>query len=320
MFRNVILLLSVALGTPDAAVLMADSPESAIDFAAPIRITSELVAEVPDPKFVTKNGKALDESAIEESLSSIVRRWGFDRFTRDSMVAPFALDLDSIPDANGRRVGHLVDVVFVVHVPLNDLRDEGALRRLAGINDDVENDVVATEEDDPTDVSSARRLTPEEIASHNLPNEIGYARIRFPLIAKLVLSGVAFGDSLDSGDDPSAPIIIRFGLDPSFTDEAQLPDNAASDLGLVNAWAKIERDDRGAKTLGAWQSYEGLGGYLTVVSVPGKENASLIHLVLAIHEPKKWFNGAPLLRSKLPLVIQDRVRGFRREIAARKSQ
>jgi hypothetical protein len=33
-------------------------------------------------------------------------------------------------------------------------------------------------------------------------------------------------------------------------------------------------------------------------------------------EPNGWFGGANLLRSKLPLVIQDEVRNFRRRLAA----
>ena len=37
------------------------------------------------------------------------------------------------------------------------------------------------------------------------------------------------------------------------------------------------------------------------------------HVVFA--EPVKWFDGANLLRSKLPPVIQGQVRSFRRELA-----
>jgi len=37
------------------------------------------------------------------------------------------------------------------------------------------------------------------------------------------------------------------------------------------------------------------------------------HLIFA--EPVDWFDGANLLRSKLPLVVQDRVRSIRRQWA-----
>jgi hypothetical protein len=38
-----------------------------------------------------------------------------------------------------------------------------------------------------------------------------------------------------------------------------------------------------------------------------------VHMVFA--EPKGWFEGRNLLRSKLPPVMQDSVRKFRRQLA-----
>ena len=43
-------------------------------------------------------------------------------------------------------------------------------------------------------------------------------------------------------------------------------------------------------------------------------DAMLIEYHVVFEEPEAWFQGANLLSSKLPLVIQDVVRSFRRKL------
>ena len=39
--------------------------------------------------------------------------------------------------------------------------------------------------------------------------------------------------------------------------------------------------------------------------------AILVECHGVFEEPQGWFQGAPLLRSKLPMLVQEQVRGFR---------
>ena len=44
------------------------------------------------------------------------------------------------------------------------------------------------------------------------------------------------------------------------------------------------------------------------------QGALFVEYHLVFDEPKAWFGGANLLRSKLPLMVQDNIRKFRREL------
>ena len=43
--------------------------------------------------------------------------------------------------------------------------------------------------------------------------------------------------------------------------------------------------------------------------------AMLVEGHFAFAEPREWFSGAPILRSKISLIAQDRIRQFRRGLA-----
>ena len=49
-----------------------------------------------------------------------------------------------------------------------------------------------------------------------------------------------------------------------------------------------------------------------LATVPG---ALLVEAHFAFSEPQAWFDGAPILRSKIGVVAQDQIRGLRRELA-----
>ncbi len=46
------------------------------------------------------------------------------------------------------------------------------------------------------------------------------------------------------------------------------------------------------------------------------EGALFFEMHVVIHEPEAWFGGPNLLRSKMPLVIQENVRNLRRRLKA----
>jgi hypothetical protein len=60
--------------------------------------------------------------------------------------------------------------------------------------------------------------------------------------------------------------------------------------------------------------YEGAGGYMHVAKLSDPSGACLIETWMVLHEPTEWFRGSNLLRSKLPLMIQESVRKFRRHL------
>ena len=47
---------------------------------------------------------------------------------------------------------------------------------------------------------------------------------------------------------------------------------------------------------------------------------AIVEVHFAFAEPRAWFGGAPILRSKIALVAQDQIRRLRRELAERRSR
>jgi hypothetical protein len=102
---------------------------------------------------------------------------------------------------------------------------------------------------------------------------------------------------------------VAWELDPRFAP------SETNDRRLQNRWVKRNRDERGQIVLGDPQSYAGAAGYLIVSGLTGIENASLVEAEIVFHEPADWFSGSNLLRSKVPLIIQESARRFRRELS-----
>ena len=97
--------------------------------------------------------------------------------------------------------------------------------------------------------------------------------------------------------------------DPRFDDDTKYP-NRWRGLGRVGqAQAPAEpRRYAGGASMTRISRLASLPGVLFVEG----------HFVFA--EPRTWFDGAPILRSKITLVAQDQIRRLRRDLAQRKSQ
>jgi hypothetical protein len=101
-------------------------------------------------------------------------------------------------------------------------------------------------------------------------------------------------------------ILIASVLDPRF----------ASDREFPNAYRQLERNELGEIKKGPMKPYRGAGGYLKATRLDDPPNSLFIEYRLVFSEPHDWFDGANLLRSKLPVLLQSRVREMRRELRA----
>jgi hypothetical protein len=92
-----------------------------------------------------------------------------------------------------------------------------------------------------------------------------------------------------------------------------LDDRFKNDKDYPNRWRHVLRSAEG-ETLGPLQPYTGLGGYVLVTELPEPKGALLFEMHFLLHEPPEWFGGYNLLRSKMPVKIQENVRSFRRKL------
>lgn len=283
---------------------------------AGITLSDDVSYTLPEPTFVSITGEPVASAVAQQSLTRIAGPQGVSRFTRDSVVAPLAVRTEAIADGGGKRIGHFIDVTFVVHQSIAEIRQSKVLDnfRSAAAGDSKVGTIKFPDNEnaDELETTMTRSLTASELSQFGVSldqkyESLGY--LQLPLLGKVILSGVARARrSVWSTEDESAPVILTWLLDSRFGSASPQADS------IANQWRAIQRNEVGQRELGPPQPYAGMGGYVAIAPLPGDAAASIVQIRFVIHEPQDWFQGRNLLRSKLPLLIQDRVRNIRREL------
>ncbi|MEM8912824.1 MAG: hypothetical protein AAGC97_13745 [Planctomycetota bacterium] len=215
------------------------------------------------------------------------------RFTRDSTSAPIVIRLETIKDDDGARVGHRVQFRFVVHETFDVLKSKGFLQTL--FEDSEEREESSFEDFDEDQVRSLGLSVQEG-------TDFGFAE--FSLLKRIIVRGVFASQT--TVEDPFAVTAWK------------LMDSIDGASEYRSSWAPLENDDVGRKIEGERMPYAGIAGYVSMASLGPMDDAlvdaCLVECHLVIHEPENWFRGGNLLRSKLPLIIQESVRKFRRKM------
>lgn len=225
----------------------------------------------------------------QAALRQAAGRYPMDRFTRRSSAASFQLELENIEDEAGDRLGYRLDLYFVAYGDLEAIRERGLFREMIS-EDEAEGDGEALSEQELEERGIA--LDPSASQSRQL------YRFRGPILDRVRLAGVIWTERQSSEDQAMA--MARF--DPRFDGDAEMP----------NSWVGL--DPRSGETTGEPQPYNGFAGYALATELESPAGALLVEAHAVLHEPQGWFDGRPLLRSKLPLIARDAVRGFRRAL------
>src|SRR5262249_55255736 len=96
--------------------------------------------------------------------------------------------------------------------------------------------------------------------------------------------------------------------------------NLPGDQTSRNAWRSV--DSRAVKTtFGPWHPYNGVIAYVKATRlVDSQPEALFVEIHGAFSEPNGWFNGRGILKSKISIVANDKIRELRREIAKKKEK
>jgi hypothetical protein len=231
------------------------------------------------------------------AASSIAGSKGWKQFCRNSVVAPVRIDLDYLRNSDGKRIGQRMHIAFVVHVGIETLCDADMMRRLLGGNDE------SSERPEGFHSESIDREALEVIGVDEM-QACSYSWLKFVLLKKVELQAVIRSQRTEG----EGHFTIAWVLDERFTDR-EPPDDE-----YRNEWVRRDRDELGNTTRGEPHPYSGAGGYLAVSGLEQIAGASLVEAELVFCEPDAWFSGSNLLRSKLPLIVQESVRRFRREL------
>ena len=258
-----------------------------------VRLDSKQRVVLPPPR-ITDGMKGADQDRVLREIAGIYSR---ETFVLKSIAAPFVLDMRPQPGPGGGRTGWLISIYFVVHGSMEAIKDGNLLRDFISMAPAREN----------RPGSEIRPLTTDELrklgaagASKAVGRESVYW-FSVPVLDRVQLSGIArfsFAETAES-------------LTYAFTLDAR----GASGGELSNHWRRIEDDDRATPRLEERHPYSGFGGYAKVTRLAEPADARFIECRLVLDEPSEWSRGARLLRSKLPIVVRDKVGDLRRALS-----
>lgn len=241
---------------------------------------------LPPPTLAGK----LNEDQLERAKAELAGNDGWEKFSRDSVVAPVTIKLEYVTDQAGMRVGHNVHSAFVVHTKLESLADKDLMQQIFGKTESTDGMKLV----DLTEADLKAAGVDVPLADKSAGSGSTYSQVEFTLLEKIRLSGVMRIERTVTEDSTT----ICWILDPKF----------ANNEKLHGTWVQIGKEP------GEPKPYSGWGGYLSVTRVSKSPEMLVIESRMLLHELPEWFSGSNFVRSKLPLAIQEGARNFRRKL------
>jgi hypothetical protein len=216
-----------------------------------------------------------------------------DALVHKAVVAPFVLRIQDEPNA-GQGRPRRVDLWFVAHGDFDHLSDEDFLKR------QVDTEMKSQQGGSLTEGAI---LTEDQLRARKIeivPDE-RFLTVNLELFNRVNVRGTMRA-RLSRGPES---VTVAATLEPRFAQDHEFP----------NAWRSLQLNDAGRVVVGPARPYGGAAWYCKATRLKQPQGAVLVEYHIAFDEPEGWFNGANLLRSKLPLLVQDGVRKFRRRFA-----
>ena len=217
--------------------------------------------------------------------------YSFRDFTRASVVAPYLLLLDDVKPSDPTAPAKSVDAYFVVYGDFAATDDTAFLDNVLSLG--------------RGNGDGGTTLTPADLKAREItvPNGAGNARESFGHVTFDVLDRVRLsvtGRAVWTKTEDS--VVAAVHVDPRFRGDEKFP----------NRWRPLTRAG-GRLTPGEPHPYGGAALYVKMTRLSEPAGAIFVEEHVVFTEPVGWFDGANLLRSKLPPVIQSNVRSLRKE-------
>jgi hypothetical protein len=227
----------------------------------------------------------LDAAGQRAVIASLIRDdYSYEDFTRRSAVAPQRLRIKEVTPAGAKVPAHGVDIWFVAY----DDKSAG------GLSSSVK-------------VGTGKVLTKGHLEKRGIElagdkPEI-YQHVEFDFLGKCHLRATVRVGLTKTEES----VLIVAEVDPRFLSDPEFP----------NQWQPLLRE-RDTRRLGQANHWDGAKFYSKTTKLAEPAGAMFVEQHFIFAEPTGWFDGANLLRSKLPHVVQNAVRTTRREWAGEK--
>jgi len=218
---------------------------------------------------------------------------------RKSIVAPFVLGIRSLQTPAGQSPARAVDLWFVAYGDWDALSSKEFVDRLL-------------ERGEPPDADS-------QVSRSGFLDEAALAKRKIDVRPKRDQEerySYGTGVLFDRVELSTALHVLLTRGPGSFLAAARIDPRFNGDPEYPNQWRSMARDLNNPQKVafGPPQVYTAAGCYGKVTRLAQPAGAIFVEYHLVFEEPHGWFKGANLLRSKLPLVVQDEVRTFRRRL------
>jgi hypothetical protein len=188
-----------------------------------------------------------------------------------------------------------IDVWFAAHGDWNTLLSKDFLESASG--EKKHNEIVL----------KSGLLTPKELQKRNLSattqsgREERFVYTTFVLFERVEVSATRFAVVVKGKES----ILAAGRLDVRFDRDADYP----------NRWRPLLRDAQAEISRGPAQTFAHAGGYAKMTRLKEPATAVFVEFHLIYEEPYGWFDGVSLVKQKLPPMVQETVRKFRRKLA-----
>lgn len=244
-----------------------------------VKLSPKVTVPLPAPVMADGLAAAQQQEVIEKLPG---RQTPVEELTRLSTVAPYVLKIRDIESGDPEAPGRGLSLFFVAQGSFEELSRSDFLDRLLN-SGRKDAEIRPLPRGDASDAAAAS------------------AHVAVPLMERVLLSG-----TVKTRWTRTAESITVFG---------QLDSGASVPPEQAGQWRKLRRGDDGkVGPAGPPQPYEAAAYVLKITRLQEPAGALFVEWHLLYSEPTAWFDGANLLRSKLPLVLQTKVRGFRREL------
>jgi len=253
--------------------------------------TGKQCVRLPEPTMPD----GLSEAEQQKILAQVAGHRPLEEFTRNAVVAPFAMEIVDVSLPEASEPLRRVDVGYVAYGKLEQIFSEDFLDQLLH--------QVGGERKSRYPVGR-RILLPDELSQRHLPlpPDTDACKERYLFTAAALFDRVLLRTTrhvvVSRGEES---LILAAALAPVFQEDKEYP----------NQWQSIQVDDQGRVTFGQMRPYFASASYTKATRLHQPEGALFIEHHHLFAEPKDWFGGKNFLRSKLPLAVQEAVRKLR---------
>lgn len=283
MYSLVLALAAVAPGQP--ANHESDNPlyKSLLDPG--LVVGPNLRVKLPPPMMPDGLGAEKQKAVINELIGT---DHTFEDFTRKSQVSPHILRIREAQPSDPKSPSRGLDTYFVAYVDLKSFDDEKFLERSLNIGKGEGGKSKPITRDDLI----KRGIDPKKLDE----KKEGYAHIEFDFLEKVRLKVTGRGMATKTPES----IVAGAEVDSRFRDDKEFP----------NQWHSLSKAS-GKLEVSPAQLYGGSGMYVKLTKLAEPAGAVFVEQHIVYAEPTGWFDGANLLRSKLPPVVTFSVRRMR---------